>query len=107
MMKGFSPLKKGIIAVRGGFGAMRMLAYLDWELIQKNPKLFMGFSDATAFFSYRDFLLGVLRHRVLAVFTAVAALGASLLLIPYIGTEFIPPSDEGEVRITGEMELGT
>lgn len=67
----------------------------------------MGFSDATAFFSYRDFLLGVLRHRVLAVFTAVAALGASLLLIPYIGTEFIPPSDEGEVRITGEMELGT
>jgi muramoyltetrapeptide carboxypeptidase len=39
---------KGIIAARGGFGAMRMLEFLDWELIQKNPKLFMGFSDATA-----------------------------------------------------------
>jgi muramoyltetrapeptide carboxypeptidase len=39
---------KGIIAARGGFGAMRMLDYLDWELIQSNPKLFMGFSDATA-----------------------------------------------------------
>ncbi len=38
---------RGIIAARGGFGAMRMLAYLDWDLIQKNPKLFMGFSDAT------------------------------------------------------------
>jgi HAE1 family hydrophobic/amphiphilic exporter-1 len=24
-----------------------------------------------------------------------------------IGTEFIPPSDEGEVRVTGEMEVGT
>lgn len=40
---------KGIISARGGFGAMRMLAYLDWDLIQKNPKLVMGFSDATAF----------------------------------------------------------
>lgn len=27
---------------------MRMLPYLDWELIKKNPKLLMGFSDATA-----------------------------------------------------------
>ena len=27
---------------------MRMLAYIDWELIKKNPKLLMGFSDATA-----------------------------------------------------------
>jgi muramoyltetrapeptide carboxypeptidase len=39
---------RGIITARGGFGAMRMLPYLDWELIQKNPKLLMGFSDATA-----------------------------------------------------------
>ena len=33
--------------------------------------------------------------------------GASLLLLPFIGTEFMPPSDEGEVRVTGEMEIGT
>ena len=39
---------KGIIAVRGGFGAMRMLAHLDWEMIRENPKLVIGFSDATA-----------------------------------------------------------
>lgn len=39
---------KGIICARGGFGAMRMLSYLDWNLIQMHPKLFMGFSDATA-----------------------------------------------------------
>ncbi len=43
-----NPRIKGIISARGGFGAMRMLADLDWELIQQNPKLFMGFSDATA-----------------------------------------------------------
>ncbi len=39
---------KGIISARGGFGAMRMLDFLDWKLIQNSPKLFMGFSDATA-----------------------------------------------------------
>ncbi len=39
---------KGIIAVRGGFGAMRMLDHLDWEMIRENPKWVIGFSDATA-----------------------------------------------------------
>lgn len=39
---------KGIISARGGFGAMRMLEYLDWDKIQGNPTLFMGFSDASA-----------------------------------------------------------
>jgi muramoyltetrapeptide carboxypeptidase len=42
------PDVKGILAVRGGFGAMRILEHLDWDLIRKHPKLFMGFSDATA-----------------------------------------------------------
>ena len=42
------PDVKGIICARGGFGAMRMLSHLDWELIRARPKLFVGFSDATA-----------------------------------------------------------
>jgi muramoyltetrapeptide carboxypeptidase len=42
------PDVKGIICARGGFGAMRMLDFLDWEVIRAHPKLFMGFSDATA-----------------------------------------------------------
>jgi HAE1 family hydrophobic/amphiphilic exporter-1 len=57
--------------------------------------------------SYRNLLQLVLRHRLVTVFTAVAMLGFSLLLLPFIGTEFLPPSDEGEVRVTGEMEVGT
>ena len=39
--------------------------------------------------------------------SAAALLGASLLLVPMIGTELLPPSDEGEVRVAGELELGT
>ena len=39
---------KGIMCARGGFGAIRILDLLDWEIIQNNPKLFIGFSDITA-----------------------------------------------------------
>ncbi len=42
------PGVQAIMAVRGGYGAMRMLDHLDWELIQTHPKLVMGFSDITA-----------------------------------------------------------
>ncbi len=57
--------------------------------------------------AYRDLLHRVLRHRWLTVSIAFGILGASLLLYPLIGNEFLPPSDEGEVSITGEMEVGT
>lgn len=42
------PDVKGIICARGGFGAMRMLDYLDWDQIRRHPKLVVGFSDVTA-----------------------------------------------------------
>ncbi|MCP4669915.1 MAG: LD-carboxypeptidase [Desulfobacula sp.] len=38
----------GIICARGGFGAMKLLKYLNWELIKKNPKIFIGFSDISS-----------------------------------------------------------
>ncbi len=57
--------------------------------------------------AYRDALRVILRHRALTVTLTLAALAASLLLIPRIGTEFLPPSDEGEVRVSGEMEVGS
>ena len=37
-----------VICARGGFGAMRILPYLDWDLIKHNPKPLIGFSDITA-----------------------------------------------------------
>ena len=37
-----------IICARGGFGAIKILDYLDWELINNNHKLFIGFSDICA-----------------------------------------------------------
>ncbi|MEM1184419.1 MAG: efflux RND transporter permease subunit [Planctomycetota bacterium] len=48
-----------------------------------------------------------LRFRIATVLGTLAVLGGSLSLVPNLGAEFLPPSDEGEVRIRGEMEVGT
>ena len=36
-----------IFCSRGGYGAMRMLPFLDFGVIKDNPKIFMGYSDIT------------------------------------------------------------
>jgi muramoyltetrapeptide carboxypeptidase len=38
-----------IICARGGYGANRVLPLLDYDLINSNPKIFMGYSDITAY----------------------------------------------------------
>ena len=43
------PKIKAIICSRGGYGANRVLPLLDYDLIRKNPKIFMGYSDITAY----------------------------------------------------------
>lgn len=42
------PEVRAVFAVRGGFGAMRMLPLLDYGLLKRNPKILVGFSDITA-----------------------------------------------------------
>ena len=38
----------GIWCVRGGYGSIRILDMLDYDLIRQNPKVFIGYSDITA-----------------------------------------------------------
>ncbi len=38
----------GVLCVRGGYGAMRLLDDLDYDLIRRHPKVFIGYSDITA-----------------------------------------------------------
>mgnify|MGYP000754844927 CR=1 FL=1 len=39
---------KAIVCVRGGYGTPRLLPLLNYRLIERNPKIFVGFSDVTA-----------------------------------------------------------
>ena len=55
---------------------------------------------------YREVLGWALSHRRKTILIAALLLFLSFLLYPLIGTELLPPSDEGEVRVNGEMEVG-
>ncbi|WP_353125937.1 S66 peptidase family protein [Parapedobacter pyrenivorans] len=44
-----NPEIKAIVCLRGGSGAARLLDKLDYGLIARNPKIFLGYSDITAF----------------------------------------------------------
>ncbi len=72
------------------------------RLADTSGKLFSALENA-----YSDLLLQALRFRILIILFSLGLFAGSLLLVPHIGSEFMPPSDEGEVRISGEMEVGT
>ena len=38
-----------VMCARGGYGANRVLSLLDYDQIRKNPKIFIGYSDITAY----------------------------------------------------------
>jgi muramoyltetrapeptide carboxypeptidase len=42
------PEVNAIFAIRGGYGAAQLLDRIDYGLIRKNPKIFLGYSDITA-----------------------------------------------------------
>ena len=57
--------------------------------------------------NYKRLLHFALDHRFLIIGIALLLFAGSLALIRLVGTEFMPSTDEGEVRVTVEMEVGT
>ncbi len=57
--------------------------------------------------NYKAMLHVALNHRIAVIISAAILLGASLLLVPYVGAELMPATDEGEVRVNVEMQVGT
>lgn len=39
---------RAILCIRGGYGTPRLLSLLDYRLVRRNPKIFVGYSDITA-----------------------------------------------------------
>jgi muramoyltetrapeptide carboxypeptidase len=49
LMKMWSnPEVKAVVAATGGYGAVRVIPYLDADVFRRNPKIFVGYSDITA-----------------------------------------------------------
>jgi muramoyltetrapeptide carboxypeptidase len=42
------PRIDGIFAIRGGYGSAQLLDGIDYDLVRRNPKVFLGYSDITA-----------------------------------------------------------
>jgi HAE1 family hydrophobic/amphiphilic exporter-1 len=72
------------------------------RLSQIAGRFFAGLENA-----YKDLLHLALNHRLTVVGVCLAALAGSLLLIPLVGVELMPATDESEVRVYGEMAMGT
>ncbi|MCS7052697.1 MAG: LD-carboxypeptidase [Ignavibacterium sp.] len=58
----------GIICVRGGYGCVRILPFLDYKIIRKNPKVLVGYSDVTAL------MFGIFKNSKLITFHGPVAI---------------------------------
>lgn len=81
----------GIMCLRGGYGCSRLLPHLDFDLIRRNPKVMVGYSDVTA-------LLNPIRarSRLVTFHGPIAAHAFS----PYTYAEFCKVVVEGQSGVT-------
>ncbi len=75
---------------------------LNRRMYEATGRLLTGLENG-----YKSVLHVALNYRVFVVIAATVVLAGCLLLVPYIGAELMPASDEGEVRVDVEMEVGT
>lgn len=54
------PSIRAIWFARGGYGCMRIVDYIDWEALEKDPKWLIGFSDATVLLAAAGYRSGVM-----------------------------------------------
>jgi muramoyltetrapeptide carboxypeptidase len=52
-----NPEIKAILCARGGYGTVRLLDFIDQDIIQHNPKWIVGYSDITVLHSYINKLM--------------------------------------------------
>lgn len=87
-----SKLLKPVSAVQGTAG----------RLFQKSEQLFLSFEKG-----YGHFLQWCLNHRFTVIIGAALVVGAAIICIPFVGTEFTPDQDTGEMDIRFQLPVST
>ncbi|GAA4716426.1 efflux RND transporter permease subunit [Brevibacillus fulvus] len=64
-------------------------------------------SDGKLVSAYRKLLRWALGHRKTVVAIGLASLAAGVALIPFLGSEFMPSSDQGQVNVSIQLPTGT
>ncbi len=62
---------KAIVCARGGYGSMRLLESIDFDIVRNNPKVFAGFSDISALLSVFEERTGLLCYHAPVVTSLV------------------------------------
>ncbi|MFP3941664.1 MAG: LD-carboxypeptidase [Thermoanaerobaculia bacterium] len=86
------PSVRAVVFARGGYGALRVLPRIDWHLLARHPRAYVGYSDLT------PFLLAVVQR-----------LGRIAFHGPMVATELARGLDEREERsflcaLSGDLE---
>lgn len=75
---------KGIICLKGGYGSLRILNMLDYEMIKDNPKAFIGYSDITGIhLALNKICRMVTYHGFMAVSSIYKKKGSKIKFHPY------------------------
>lgn len=59
------PSIDGILSIRGGYGAHRILPLLNWNMIRTHPKYFSGYSDVTALHTALNQTCGLITYHTI------------------------------------------
>lgn len=89
------------------FVAIIVIPVLSARLLARDVKANVAMSHTDRFPKYRKILLGVLNRKGLVLSLIVILIACSILVLPYIGSEFLPRSDQGEFTIEVQMPEGT
>jgi len=106
-----------VFCARGGYGCLRLLQGIDYDLIRQHPKIIVGYSDITALLMavYRETgmvtfhgpmvrSLSTITETSLEVFFQVLSWEEPLLLNPMQGTVLVPGEAEGPL-LGGNLSL--
>ena len=94
------PAVEAVWCIRGGYGCTRLLPKIDFDLIRKNPKLFIGYSDVTALH------LAIRQEAGLVTFHGpVAASDFPENTLQHFRAALMEPVLPYEIKIPGEQEI--
>lgn len=92
------PTVQAIVCARGGYGSLRILPFLDFESIERHPKIFLGFSDISALLATLYDRCGFVSFHGPVVTTLANATGETLAVMSRVltsGTAFELISENG------------
>ncbi|WP_459207620.1 S66 peptidase family protein [Pseudomonas sp. MLB6B] len=89
------PSIDAILCMRGGYGSMRLLDGLDFELIRRHPKPLIGYSDITAL------------HTALQRHTGLVTFHGAMLNADLLGAKAEPTEASLFEQLSGRLQSGT